>query len=81
MNWRISTRSAHLWTVSFDPHLDENLRRRNQALVVPKVAYCTERVALKVMSQALGGPGGALNKLADLDPIRSPFDRVARSQS
>jgi hypothetical protein len=67
--------------VSPDPNLDEYLRKRCQASVVPKVAYCTGRVALKVVSQELGGAGGALDELADLDPFCSPFDRVARSQS
>jgi thymidine phosphorylase len=50
-------------------------------VVVPKVACSTERGALKVASQALGGTGGAVDKLADLDPFRSPLDRVVRSQS
>jgi hypothetical protein len=54
--WRTSTRSARLSTVSLDPILDEYLRSRHQASVVPKVAYCTERVALKVGSQALSVP-------------------------
>jgi hypothetical protein len=63
--------------VSLDPNLDEYLRKRHQASVVPKVAYCTERVGLKVLSEALGGAEGALDKLAALDPFRSPFDRVA----
>jgi thymidine phosphorylase len=45
-------------------------------VVVPKVACSTERGALKVASQALGGTGGAVDKLADLDPFRSPLDRV-----
>jgi hypothetical protein len=44
INRRTSTRSARLWTVSLDPNLDENLRKRRQASAVPKVAYCTERV-------------------------------------
>jgi hypothetical protein len=79
--WRTSTRFARLSTVSLDPDLDEDLRRRPQASVVPKVAYCTDRVALTVASQAIGGPGGALEKLADLDQSCSPFDRFARSQS
>jgi uncharacterized protein (UPF0147 family) len=48
MSWRTSTRSAQLSTVSLDPNLDEYLRKRRQASVVPKVAYCTKRVALKV---------------------------------
>jgi hypothetical protein len=81
MNWRTLTHSARLSTVSLDPNLDEYLRRRNQASVVPKNAYSTERVALKVVSQALGGPGGAIDELADLDPFCLPFDRVARSKS
>jgi hypothetical protein len=82
INWRTSTRSARLSTVSLDPNLDEYIRKRRQTSVVPKDAYCTERVALTVVSQAIGGAGGALvEELADLDPLRSPFDRVARSQS
>jgi hypothetical protein len=32
-----------------------------------------------VVSQALGVLAGALDKLADLDPFRSPMARVARS--
>jgi hypothetical protein len=80
INWRTLTPSARLWTVSLDPNPDEFLRKRRQASVVPKVAYCTERVALKVVSQALGGAGGAVIELADLDPFRSLLDRVARSQ-
>jgi hypothetical protein len=76
MNWRTSTRSDSLSTASLDPNLDEYLRRRNQASVVPKVPYSTERVALKVLSQGLRA-GGALDELADLDPFRSSFDRVA----
>jgi hypothetical protein len=79
MNCRTSTRSARLSTVSLDPNLDLYLIRRPQASVVPKVAYSTERVALNVVNQALGG--AAVDKLADLDPFRSPLDRVARSQS
>jgi hypothetical protein len=55
MNRRTSTRSARLWTASLDPNLEEYIRKRRQISVVPKVAYCTERVALKVVSQALGG--------------------------
>jgi hypothetical protein len=81
INWRTSTRSARLWTVPLRPNLDEYLRSSHQASVVPKVAYCTEWVALKVVSQALGVAGGALDKLADLDPFRSFFDRAAPSQS
>jgi hypothetical protein len=64
-----------------DPNLDEYLGRRHQASVVPKVPYRTERVALKVESHAPGGAGGAVDKLADLDPFRSLLDRVARSRS
>jgi hypothetical protein len=50
-------------------------RRRYHASVVPKVAYRTER------EPSARRAGGALDELADLDPFRSPFDRVARSQS
>jgi hypothetical protein len=81
MNWRTSTRSDRLSTVSLDHNLDEYLNRRHHASVVPKVTYCTEQVALKVLSQMQVAAGGALDELADLDPFRSPFDRVARSES
>jgi hypothetical protein len=60
MNWRTSTRSARLSTVSLDPNLEAYLRRRCQASVVAEVAYSTERVALKVVSQAFGVPVATL---------------------
>jgi hypothetical protein len=81
MNWRTLTRSARLSTVSLDSNLDECLRKRRQASVVSKVAYCTERVALDVGGEpSARRKGGALDELADLDPFRLPFDRVARTQ-
>jgi hypothetical protein len=81
INLRSSTRSARHSTVSLDPNLDKYLRRRHQASVALKVAYSTERVALKGAKHEHGGACGPLDNLTDLDPFRSPFDRVARSHS
>jgi hypothetical protein len=41
--------------------------------------YSTDQVALKEVSQGLGGDDGAVEEEATLNPFRPPFDRVARS--
>jgi hypothetical protein len=80
--WRTSTRSARLWTVLLDPNLDEYLRRRQKASVVPKVEYSIDQVAFKLESQAFGmRAGGTIDKKTTLGPFCSAFDLVARSRS
>jgi hypothetical protein len=69
MNWRLSTSSAPLSTVSLVPNLDEYLRRRHQAPVVPKGANCTELVALKVLSRGHGGNWRTSTRSARLSTV------------
>jgi hypothetical protein len=64
INWRTSTRSARLSTMSLDPNLDKYLRRRHQASVVPK------KCVLHRSGRLEGGEPSA--RRAD-----SPFDKEA----